>query len=411
MSGNPLFSNITFHDFADSEKMRILEALMKISDDNLLLPDRTELVQALVGQHKLEKIEIETDPLKFDKSANEAVFNGYNNTYSRIITAPGLSVTWKVPIYGDVRLFYVRPTNYLISNFEVAIQNNYLMLSITTNLDYLEADPAKIERHFLKIIEDVKKNIENLNKDIEPFNRHLAKFITDAINGREKKVNVIKRVFEAMNIPLKKDDAAPSIVPITRKLIRPTLPTAKKEKIASISNEDYVHILGVIKHVGASFERTRRTYHIHGEEALRDIMLSHLNGHYMGLATGETFRGSGKTDINIEFENRAAFVGECKVWKGKDTFDVAIQQMLSYNTWRDSKNAIILFNKHNKDFKSIQNQIPELIKQTEGFRRSNPANDGEWEFVLTPIGTDDEKTIHIFMFDIFHEDKPKKDKK
>lgn len=78
---------------------------------------------------------------------------------------------------------------------------------------------------------------------------------------------------------------------------------------------------------------------------LRDHFLLQLNGHYEGGATGETFNASGKTDILIRAENRNVFIAECKFWRGKKAFDEAIDQLLGYLTWRDSKCALIVFNK------------------------------------------------------------------
>ncbi|MFR3882620.1 MAG: hypothetical protein ACLTX6_10210 [Lachnospiraceae bacterium] len=76
----------------------------------------------------------------------------------------------------------------------------------------------------------------------------------------------------------------------------------------------------------------------------RDHLLATLNTHYE-LATGETFRKIGKTDIHIEFENKAAFIGECKIWHGERLFQGAIQQVINYSTWRDMKVSVIIFNK------------------------------------------------------------------
>ncbi len=55
--------------------------------------------------------------------------------------------------------------------------------------------------------------------------------------------------------------------------------------------------------------KTARTYYVNTEEELRDHLLATLNTHY-DAATGETFRKIGKIDIHIEFDNKAAFVGE-----------------------------------------------------------------------------------------------------
>jgi hypothetical protein len=73
------------------------------------------------------------------------------------------------------------------------------------------------------------------------------------------------------------------------------------------------NILTIIRHDGRTFEATPKTYAVHDEEELRDIIRAHLNGHYKGDATGETFRRAGKTDLRIEAESRTAFVAECKV--------------------------------------------------------------------------------------------------
>ena len=39
-----------------------------------------------------------------------------------------------------------------------------------------------------------------------------------------------------------------------------------------------------------------------------------------GRAVGEAFRHKGKTDICVEHENRAAFVAECKMWTGANSW-------------------------------------------------------------------------------------------
>jgi hypothetical protein len=58
---------------------------------------------------------------------------------------------------------------------------------------------------------------------------------------------------------------------------------------------------------------------------------------------GEIETGNGKTDILVRHHNRSLFIAECKFWHGSNRFDEAIEQLLSYTTWRDTKAAIILF--------------------------------------------------------------------
>ena len=107
---------------------------------------------------------------------------------------------------------------------------------------------------------------------------------------------------------------------------------------------------------GTTMEKTARTYFANTEEELRDHLLATLNTHYES-ATGETFRKIGKTDIHIEFENKAAFIGECKIWHGERLFQGAIQQVINYSTWRDMKVSVIIFNKENQSFSAIISKI------------------------------------------------------
>ena len=107
---------------------------------------------------------------------------------------------------------------------------------------------------------------------------------------------------------------------------------------------------------GITMEKTARTYFANTEEELRDHLLATLNTHYEAV-TGETFRKIGKTDIHVEFENKAAFIGECKIWHGESLFQRAIQQVINYSTWRDLKVSVIIFNKENKSFQAILSKI------------------------------------------------------
>ena len=56
------------------------------------------------------------------------------------------------------------------------------------------------------------------------------------------------------------------------------------------------------------------------------------------------------------------------------------------------------FNKKNKGFKAVQDKINELISGLKGCSQIN-TKAGEWEFKLNT--TDYEKTIHVFLFDIY----------
>ena len=81
------------------------------------------------------------------------------------------------------------------------------------------------------------------------------------------------------------------------------------------------------------------------EEDLRQHFLVQLNGQYEGQATGETFNFEGKTDILGKSEGRNVFIAECKFWNGPKVLGDTVDQLLGYTSWRDTKTAVLLFNR------------------------------------------------------------------
>jgi hypothetical protein len=93
-----------------------------------------------------------------------------------------------------------------------------------------------------------------------------------------------------------------------------------------------------------------------------------LNSHYEGQAHGETFNYSGKTDILIRSGDRNIFIAECKFWDGPAVLTATIDQLLGYLSWRDSKAAIILFNR-NKNLSRVLETIPSVMEAHPNFQK------------------------------------------
>jgi hypothetical protein len=244
-------------------------------------------------------------------------------------------------------------------------------------------------------------------EQIEKHNSSVPNQLLRAIQGRKKRLEIHKAVPNILGIPLKRKEGAPNFEPIgiKRKLPRPlpAMPKPGHQPEPGISEPEYQHILAVIRHEGMTFETTPRTYAVHDEEELRDIVLAHLNGHYEGAASGEAFRKFGKTDIKIEDRDRAAFIGECKIWRGSKELAMAIDQMLGYLTWRDCKAALVIFNKDNAKFSEILTKIPEALKSHPKFK-SEIATMGRGEWKIQLSSSEDENrliTVTVFAFNLF----------
>jgi hypothetical protein len=79
------------------------------------------------------------------------------------------------------------------------------------------------------------------------------------------------------------------------------------------------------------------------------------------------------------------FIAECKIWGGAAKFREAIDQLLSYLTWRDTKAALILFIRTGRTSDIIAKAGAE-IKNHPNFKSAasaNPAGDRH-DFVLHP---------------------------
>jgi hypothetical protein len=134
----------------------------------------------------------------------------------------------------------------------------------------------------------------------------------------------------------------------------------------------YELILTIISNMVLVIERSPETFHRIKEEDLRQHFLVQLNGQFEGQATGETFNFQGKTDILIRQNGKNIFIAECKFWRGAKVMVETINQLLGYASWRDTKTAILVFNR-GKKFSEVVNTIPEIVKQHPNFKRTMPA--------------------------------------
>ena len=150
-------------------------------------------------------------------------------------------------------------------------------------------------------------------------------------------------------MPEIKRSAAPRPIPSQGVAVQPD-PT--------LEMEHYDHILTVVKNMVKVMECSPKAFKELDEENLRFHFLVQLNGHYEGMATGETFNYQGKTDIIIKYNGQNLFVGECKFWKGPKGYTETIDQLLKYITWRDTKAAIFVFCKDVDPSVPVQ-KIPE----------------------------------------------------
>ena len=153
-------------------------------------------------------------------------------------------------------------------------------------------------------------------------------------------------------------------------LTKPMIKIIARNGIPILKEESYLLILESINNFAIAIERLPGTFRFLNENQIRDFILVLLNIDCKGRATGETFNKKGKTDLLIRYNNQNLFIGECKFWKGSEKFKETIKQLFKYITWRDTKVAIIFFNR-NKKFSDVLKKIDLTIKEQPLFNREN----------------------------------------
>jgi hypothetical protein len=385
-----------------------------IPRDQFLNTSIEELIQHILSVIVVEPLTLYEDRAEMEQRETKIDVSGWRDRNPFRDRGPiniaGIEVEVVIPYSGDPSLWKLRPGHWqtVFPHADIRAPGRDGVGSLRILLSQPADEPPDRFKSLLdEELKSIRFYVEAQRRQIEQFNTGLSGPIRSAILARRERLKRNEGIQDLLGIPLKQRDGAPPVEPIkiARKLIRPLPPPPKAGYQAEpgITDQDYKHILSVIRHEGRTFEATPKTYAVHDEEELRDILLAHLNGHYQGAAAGEAFRRSGKTDIRIEDQNRAAFVAECKVWRGAKEFTSAIDQLLGYLTWRDCKAALVVFNKHNAKFTELLNRIPETVQTHEKFRQVlNKGQDGEWEFLMTSREDDARQVrMHVFVFNLY----------
>lgn len=109
------------------------------------------------------------------------------------------------------------------------------------------------------------------------------------------------------------------------------------------SQEEARQVLTALRAGALVLERSAGTFADMEESDLRTSLCVAIEGRMAGSSTAESLNASGKTDILVRTNNRNVLVVECKIWSGPKNAARAIEQLLSYATWRDEELALIFF--------------------------------------------------------------------
>ncbi|CAG0942350.1 hypothetical protein BROC_01832 [Candidatus Brocadiaceae bacterium] len=297
----------------------------------------------------------------------------------------GTRVDIAIPFEGDPMLWKIRASSFSLGGFpEIEIRNNEIVFSVSFPDDSAQSNQllSEIDRNTKSLVEAV----GYLRNDVTNHNNTAPNTIKQALARKQTLAQSTTGAISALGIPIKRVGAEPTFaIPAKRRTKPSALPTVstgtyKPEPI--LEEKEYQHILEILRSMSLVIERNPSSFASLDEEAIRDHFLLQLNGHYEGGATGETFNASGKTDILIREENKNVFIAECKFWHGQKVFSEAISQLLGYLTWRDSKCALLIFNK-TKDSNAVRQKMHETMEALPEYKKTEAHQpNGESRYIL-----------------------------
>jgi hypothetical protein len=387
-----------------SRHTQIKPSIEKIPKEKLLNASEEDLVAALTEDLRLDvpvisedhfveshesKVDVSRDPRRLILDASQPFY------------VPGTMVVVSIPFTGDPAFFRIQPSTFSLNPPRGAVVGNELQLKYNRT----DPDAAEVKRQYESDLQQIRSSLQSLSSSAQQFQQELPGLIRNEIQARKKRLLAADDMVATLGLKLKRRSDAPeiNIVPMKRRTPRIqeiSVPSQPFKPEYALEMDDYEEILRIISSMVHVMERSPNAFVGMDEESLRTHFLVQLNGQWEGQATGETFNATGKTDILIRAGDRNVFIAECKVWKGPKEFLKAIDQLLSYLSWRDTKAALIVFNR-NARFSEVLASIRETTpshsqyKRTIGYQQESGSryvfrqpSDSNREIMLTVLAFD-----------------------
>ncbi|WP_181098571.1 hypothetical protein [Xanthomonas arboricola] len=369
-----LFTGADWLSVDRNQRQQMTEEIERIDSDRLLNTSVDDLTIYFSEKYGIEVPVLDEGGLVVDERETQIDISRDHSRHvldrSRPCYITGSAIEVEVPFTGEAEAFNIRPNPYSLSPPRARVHGN--LLTFTISGTQLVAD--QVRGHIDRTLQEIQSYLENLRANVQGLNRQLPKSARAAIEARREKLLANRSTVAALGFKMKERPNAPkTYVPAeVRKKISPTMPRASSDPYKpepALRETDYEHILGVMQSMTQVMELSPSAFHDVDEEALRSHFLVQLNGHYQGQATGETFNYEGKTDILIRSEGRNIFIAECKFWSGPRKLLTTIDQLLGYSSWRDTKTAIVVFNR-NRDFSKVLAAIPEAVSSHPQYKKT-----------------------------------------
>ena len=369
-----LFSTKDLHALITAYEVNVRNEVERWERNKILSASEPDLIEYLVQTYTLH-VPVLDSVNRYIESEGEARIDVSNRWEYAIFDRsspsyiPGAYVTVAIPFEGDGDLFEFRASTFSTAPARAHVADSKILISFRGT----ELDPEQVSKEIARVTSSIEQGLSWVREDCKKWNARVRSHAEECVRSRKRRLLEQAKMVSALGLPLKRrpDAETNTAMPMKRRrrpVALPPTPTEAFKPEPVLADAEYGHILEVIDRLALQIERSPSTFSKLDEEQIRDMILVNLNGHYEGGATGETFNGVGKTDILIREKDRNVFIAECKFWAGPKSIRDAIDQILGYLTWRDTKAALVVFSR-NRDFTNVLSSAVSSISSHPNFKR------------------------------------------
>ena len=401
-----LFRNADLSDVLAGQVQKMADEIGSLSEARVLNTSLEVLCDYFVEKYRVEPLVIDESGIQSDygdtqidvsRRVEYAVFGQGGPTH-----VTGTRITFFVPFSGDPELFKYRPSTFSLSHLQGVVRGNELVFVY----DRTTQEAPNIRSEFDRELQSVQQYLSRISDQVEQFNSTIRPKASQNIGARREKLLQDRGIIEGLGFPLRRRSGVPATYasPEVKRRIVPQLPpvsTTPYRPDPTLAMDKYEHILSVISNMVMVMERSPSAFRTMKEEDLRQHFLVQLNGQYEGQATGETFNYEGKTDILIRVEGKNIFIAECKFWTGPAGLSEALDQLLAYTSWRDTKAALLIFNRETT-MSTVLRRIPQAVQGHANYKDDlNYDSESGFRYVFSHRDDPDrELTVTVLAFDV-----------
>ena len=373
-----LFRKYALSEIIANQGHALANDINSLGENEVMSTSQEDMVTYLVEKHGINPLAIDEPSIQMDYSEVQLDVSRHHEYPILAFTGPrhvtGTRLTFYVPFTGDADLFHCRPSRRRMSLPTPSVGSTELVFTYETTQDRASG----INDTFKEELDQTQIHAARVNEEIKGFNDTLPERARQLLKARREKLLQDRNLVESIGFPIRRRQNPPStfVVPDVKRRITPPKPVASSASFSpepTLDMNEYEDILSILSNMVKVMEQSPRAFKDMNEEDLRTHFLVHLNGQYEGQATGETFNYEGKTDILIRADGRNIFIAECKFWTGPAGLNAALDQLLGYTSWRDTKAALLVFNR-DRNMTTVLSRVPETVREHPHYKAERPTN-------------------------------------